>query len=294
MELHQISYFLKVGQLLNFTRAADELHVSQPALSRQIKALEDELNVLLLERLPTGVRLTPAGQALMAHLQAISQQLEQTPRLLEPYARGLKGTLTVGCPPSLAAQFLPAVVSTFTRRFPEMDLVVQVIPTSDDVVRQLQDGSLDAGLCSQREQALEQTLLFEEPLAAALPEAFPAGHGEAVSLAELAGQPYIATPPSCTVQRLIGAESSRLLHKVLEVDQLETALHYVAAGLGFAIVPASLASSPRSGVRFLPLRPQRLHPVFAAWRRGGALHQAHPFVATLLECSAQQNERPPG
>lgn len=276
VEMHQISYFLQVAQTLNVTRAAEELHVSQPALSRQIKLLEDELGTLLFERLPQGLKLTPAGLALLPHLAAILARIEQTAEIVRPFATGQKGRLVIGATPGLAVGFLPPVLAAYLRRFPEAETVVQVRSTSAELLRQLHEGEIDLALCGGAAPEFGRVLLFDEALVAVVPERLGQAVGEAILLAELERLPMIATPPACTVRQLLPDR----LSKAAEVDQLNTALQFASQGVGIAVVPESMARAG-AGVRVLPLRPELRHRVWAHWRPAGALWAEHPLIQAI-------------
>jgi DNA-binding transcriptional LysR family regulator len=282
VEMHQIHYFLKVARTLNMTRAAAELHLSQPSLSRQIKLLEEELSVLLFERLPQGLRMTPAGLALQAHLDEVVQRLAQTAQLLQPFARGVRGRVTIGCVPSLAATFIPGALPAFLSAHPEVETAVQVIATSGEVFRQIHDGTIDIGLCPDEDPSLAQAFLFTDPLLAALPAESGKAEGEVLGLARLQELPYVATPAACTVLRRVEAATDGRLNRVLAVGQIDTALQFVAQGVGITVAPASLAAHKEwPGVRFLPLDPPLSQSVYAFWRPGSFVDPSHPLLQFL-------------
>lgn len=281
MEMHQIHYFLKVAQTLNMTRAAEELHVSQPSLSRQIKLLEEELDVLLFERLPQGLRLTPAGEALRTHLEAVAAQLEQTTRLMKPFASGARGRIRIGAIPSLAATFLPAALAAFLRTHPEVETSVQVIASSGEVFRQIHEGALDIGLCLEEDPSLAQAFLYTEPLLAALPAANQVD-GAALALERLTTLPYVSTPAECSILRRVETATTGRLQRALVVEQIDAALQFVAQGVGVTVAPASLTRQQEwSGLRFLPLAPELVVSVYAFWRPGSFIDGGHPLLEVL-------------
>jgi DNA-binding transcriptional LysR family regulator len=275
VEIHQVRYFLRVAAVLNFTRASEELHISQPSLSRQIKLLEEELNAVLFERLPQGLKLTPAGQALVPHLSELLTRWEQTSAVVEGFSAGRRGRVTIGAVPSAATHFLPAVLSRFVQAYPEVETQVEVVATSDQVFRRLREGSIDLGICGGNDAELERMPLYEEQLLVAVPDGLRSELGETVSDEELGRLPFVATPRGCTVRHLLEEID---LNRVLEVQQLDTALQFVARGLGVTVVPESLA---REGLRFLPLQTPRIHHMYAYWRPAGFLGHHHPLVKAL-------------
>lgn len=287
--MHQIHYFLKVARMLNVTRAAEELHVSQPSLSRQIKLLEEELGVLLFERLPQGLRLTPAGGELQAHLEAIVQRLAHTPRLMEPYAQHLRGRVNVGCVPSLSADFLPGALADFLREHPGVETAVHVVSTSAELFRKIHDGTVDIGLCADEDPDLAQAALFTEPLLAAVPAASEHAAGQTFALDRLRGVPYVATPPTCQIRRTVEAATDGRLNLALEVEQIDAALQFVARGVGVTVAPLSVAIRPAGPtVRFLPLLPPLSQTVCAFWRPQSFVDSTHPLVKCLQEHGQSQ------
>lgn len=275
IEIHQVRYFLRVAATLNFTRAAEELHIAQPSLSRQIRLLEEELNVVLFERLSQGLKLTPAGQTLIPHMTDLLNRWEQTMPLVEPYASGRKGRVVIGAIPSAAAHFLPATLARFVPAHPGVAVQVEVVPTSDQVFRRLRDGAIDLGICGGEDAEMEQIPLYAERLLVAVPEGLRAGLGNEVTAADLERLPFVSTPPGCTVRQQLNGLA---VNRVLEVQQLDTALQFVSQGLGVTVVPESYA---RAELHFMPLTPPRTHRVHAYWRPDSFLSRRHPLISAL-------------
>lgn len=281
MEMHQIIYFLRVAKELHMTRAAEALHVAQPSLSRQIRLLEEELDVLLFERLPKGLRLTPAGEALQAHLGTVLAQVEATRQVVAPFTQGVQGLVRIGCLPSLAAHLLPRLLTNFLREHPGVQTRVQVLGTSRAIADHVRDGDVDLGLGELADPELEHLTLGDDPLLVALPpHLLPAAAGP-VSLRELATLPLVLTTPDCTVRRRLEAALPQPLHPVLEVEQLEAALRFAATGVGAAVVPESLATAAQVDVRLLPLAPALTRPLYLLWRRESFLTRTHPLLRAL-------------
>jgi LysR family transcriptional regulator, nitrogen assimilation regulatory protein len=124
MDFKQIAYFVQVAELGSFTRAASVLGVAQPALSRQVRALEVELRQPLFERNGRGVTLTPAGTRLLAHGRGILQQVERARQDLEEQRGAASGLLSIGLPPSISRSLTAPLVETFRERFPRATLSV--------------------------------------------------------------------------------------------------------------------------------------------------------------------------
>lgn len=286
MEVNQMVYFLRVAQTLNFTRAAEELYVSQPALSRQVKLLEAEFGVVLFERLPQGLKLTPAGEALREHCQGMVDRLTATRAVLEPYAQGVKGTVTIGCLPSLAGLVAP-VLAEFIRQYPAAAPVVRELATSDAISEQLHAGDVDLGIGEELAADLERLELMAEPLLVALPQGLLPAAAAPLPRRHLTKLPFVLTPPTCSVRRRLEAELPAAPNGVLAVEQLASALQFAATGVGAALVPASVAQRyPGHDLRFLAVDPALSRTIYAGWRPDSFVRHGHPLV-TLLQARCQ-------
>lgn len=145
MELRQLRYLIAVVQEANFTRAAEQVFVTQSALSQQIQALEQEVGAVLLERSRRGVRLTAAGEILVHHAQRIFLELEQARVALEELSGLQRGELRVGVVQTVNEYFMPSLVTAFVRQYPQVRLLVEELP-ADGIEARLEDGSLQIGL----------------------------------------------------------------------------------------------------------------------------------------------------
>jgi DNA-binding transcriptional LysR family regulator len=133
MELHNLRYFVAVAEELHFHRAAKQLHITQPALSRQIRALETELGVLLLQRTQRQVQLTLAGEIFLTEAKAILQRTEQAVKLTQRAARGEVGQLKIGFVAPALRGILPSIIRAFRDRYPDVQLLLSEQRTRDQV-----------------------------------------------------------------------------------------------------------------------------------------------------------------
>src|SRR5882762_9225686 len=124
MEMHQLRYLVAVARTGNFSRAAEQCHVSQPSLSQQIQKLEDELGERLFDRLKRTVKLTPQGEAFLPRAVKILAEVEAAKREAKDATELLCGTVVFGVLPTIAPYLLPAVMAEFTARFPGVEIVV--------------------------------------------------------------------------------------------------------------------------------------------------------------------------
>jgi DNA-binding transcriptional LysR family regulator len=124
MELRHLRYFIVLAEELNFSRAAERLHMAQPPLSQQIRSLENELGLQLFDRTTRPLQLTPAGQVFLEKARQVFLQVEQAMLSAQRASQGEIGRLTVGINTSIANSLLPDILRTFCKRFPDVELVL--------------------------------------------------------------------------------------------------------------------------------------------------------------------------
>ncbi|SFR66864.1 transcriptional regulator, LysR family [Agromyces sp. CF514] len=267
MELRQLRYFVAVADELHFGRAARRLHMSQPPLSVQVARLEQEVGVPLFERSTRRVTLTAAGRHLQARARRILDEVESVRTEMRDFADGLAGELTAGFVSSANYTVLPGVVQLFRARRAEVSL--SLVPlTSGEQLDRLRDGSLDVGIVRDEVPDAESTdasatalateVVFEERLVACLPIDHPlAGLGE-VTAEQILEVPLISYPRSLMrgyVDRVseVLAHAGGAANVVEEVVHQETALGFVAAGVGASILPESVRQLVPPSIAVVPL-----------------------------------------
>src|SRR2546422_754765 len=194
MELRHLRYFIGVAEEENVSRAALKLHVSQPALSRQIRDLEDELGFLLLERSAKSVRLTEAGRAFLTEARAVLQRAEDAVKAARAIATGGRGELHVGYAPSLTARILPPTLRAFQAELPNVRVKLHDFST-EEMLAGLREGKLQIAFVVRLTPALLRGLRFEELardlICLAVAPKHPLAARRTVTLAEIAREPLI-------------------------------------------------------------------------------------------------------
>jgi len=256
MELRHLRYFRVLAQTLNFTRAAELLHIAQPPLSRQIRQLEEALGVDLLER-SRPLRLTEAGRYFYEQSAMLLDQLEQISEGTRRIANSERQWLRIGFAPSTLYDLLPELIRQL-RSNPELELGLQEMITLQQV-EALKAGRIDIGFgrIHLHDPAIDQQVLREDPLVVAL----PCGHpliGKPIDLVRLAFEPFVlypATPRPSYADHIMALFSSQGLSvQVIQwTNELQTALGLVAAGLGITLVPASVQRQHRDDIVYAPL-----------------------------------------
>ncbi|GGU48634.1 transcriptional regulator CatR [Pseudomonas laurentiana] len=272
MELRHLRYFRVLAQTLNFTRAAEQLHIAQPPLSRQIRQLEETLGVELLER-SRPLRLTEAGRFFHEQSAALLDQLEQVAEATRRIANSERQWLRIGFAPSTLYDLLPELIRQL-RRSEDLELGLQEMITLQQV-EALKAGRIDIGFGRIRinDPAIEQHVLREDPLVAAL----PCGHpllGQPLDLARLAREPFVlypATPRPSYADHIMAlfANHGLSVRVVQWTNELQTALGLVAAGLGITLVPASVQTQHRADIVYAPLtETSAVSPIILSRRAG--------------------------
>ncbi|MFG6667838.1 LysR family transcriptional regulator [Halomonas sp. HNIBRBA4712] len=273
MELRHLRYFCVVAEELNFTCAAERLHMSQPPLSRQIKQLEQEVGAELFERSSRGLRLTPPGVFFQQHALQILEKVEVTIDATRHMARKKRDLFGIGFVPSVFYGQLPMLVRDM-RRLDNIELTLSELTTVQQV-QALKAGSIDMGFGRLRidDPDIEQEVLFNETLIAALPTGHPL-EGTSPSCEELACYPLIlfpAKPRPSLADMVLGIFRRRGLKVdvVQEAHEVQTALSLVASGIGITLVPEQMKRVQRDGISYVYLEDKTISsPVICSRRRG--------------------------
>lgn len=241
MELTQLRYFTAVAETKNFTEAAARLHVSQPALSYQIKRLENELGARLFDRTSRKVSLTVDGRTFLPLAQSVLLKAEEAVRVMEERLGVMTGKVRFGCIPSAAAFIVPPVLATFRRNFPGIEVSL-LEAGAGELERAVLDGSADFAVVSDPHapDALEVTPLLSEELFLVVPNHHPLAARDFVGLRELEGEPLIMLGGSFT----LGPQVVALCRKAgfeptiaYETGALESVKGFVRNDLGIAVLP---------------------------------------------------------
>jgi DNA-binding transcriptional LysR family regulator len=282
VDLRKLRYFVTVAEELHFGRAAERLHIAQPVLSRQIRALEDELHVQLFVRDKRTTELTAAGERLLEGARPLLASAEALQRGM---ARGTS-TLTIGFMPGLT---VTAAVQALTARHPEVSVEI-TRTTWDDQVEVLHDGRVDVSFVRLPvdRRGLELRPLFAEPRMVVLRSDHRLAGKESVMIADLAEEHLLQNPDAVPEWRDIAVELREGTSPGYPVvHSVEEKLEHVAAGHGMAIVPASTAGYyTRPDVIRIPVEDVAPSRVCAAWiatRRSRLIHEFVEIAAGEAE-----------
>ncbi|MCQ4346337.1 LysR substrate-binding domain-containing protein [Pseudomonas stutzeri] len=307
MELRHLRYFVAVAEELHFGRAAARLGISQPPLSQQIQALEEELGVCLFERTNRRVALSTVGELFLPEARAVLAQLDRAVDVARRARQGELGELKVGFTSSAPfTSTIPRAIQAFRLACPQVHLDLREL-SSRRVAEAVAAGLLQVGMLRPLDPlpaGLEALELFAEPLVAVLPAGHPlAGRADGIALAELAGEAFVFFPRSFGTglydQLLELARGAGFAPRIVqEASEAMTLIGLVATGLGVTVLPASFDRMRIDGVVCRTLRDPAASTAVWLVRRAG---DASPLVqrfAELLEGEAEQarrqRERPDG
>ena len=259
MDLRQLRYFLAVASELHFGRAAEQVGIKQPPLSRQIKNLEEELGVTLFQRSKRRVELTPQGRYLQEEAQWILGRIQLARSNLSEIGRRPGGTLRVGYVGAAMHSVLPPILSAVREELPGIHTVL-FERGNEDQLRALLTGELDLGFVRSPIEAGGLTVqpIFEELYALLLPSTHPAARSARPKLGDLADAAFIGFERTCCPGMVdqVGAIclregfAPRITHTT---SQINTILRLVEAGLGYSIVPLSVSRGYALDVSFTAL-----------------------------------------
>ncbi|HYB27665.1 MAG TPA: LysR substrate-binding domain-containing protein [Solirubrobacteraceae bacterium] len=289
MELRQLRYFVAVAEELHFRRAAERLHISQPPLSQQIRALEDELGFALLVRTRRRVELTPAGAAFLRDARTLLAELEGAVATARRIDAGQTGRLRISFVGSALFSIVPGTVERFRRSRPGVEIELHERPTIDQL-RAVRAGVSDVGLVRppiEDDAGLQvQTVLRERTVAA-----LPAGHELAalsrVPLRRLAAEPLVLFPRDqapgfhdLLIDSLAGAGAAPRV--IQYAPEMLTIMGLVAAGTGVSLVPASVSRLALEGVSYRPVSGAPRSELVAITRAGDDSALVRAFVAEAI------------
>lgn len=274
MHFQQLAYFVAVAEARHFTRAAEEVHVSQPSLSQQIKALENELGAELFSRARGNIALTDAGEALLPLARRILADADTARHEVQELVQLRRGRIRLGATPSVCTGLLPEVLRAFHGAHPGIQLLIEE-GGSHDLVRQLARGALDLALLvlplPAASPALTTVELLHEDLVVVSSASRPApGRKGSVRVADLENEPLVMfrhgydlrelTVAACRAE---GFEPSF----TVEGGEMDAVLGFVRAGLGIAVVPHMVAARAGQGLRTTPLASPGLRRTIALAHR---------------------------
>ena len=287
MELRQLRYLVALADELHFTRAAAREHVAQPALSQQIRRLEDELGLALVERTTRQVRLTDAGAMLVSRARRILAEVGAAHAEVQALKGAEIGRVNVGTMHTMGPVDVSLALAIYHQRHPGIELTVRE-QSSQELAEMLRDDELDLAFLSVTEKIESHGLglapLVSEELVVILPPQHKLGERRRLRMAELQREEFISFREGARLRELLisaGASAGFQPQVKLESNESQRIRRLVARGMGVAILPRSDALAPGDDVAVVSLtEPSLKREIALAWRQG---RRHPPAVVEFLE-----------
>lgn len=245
MDLRDLEAFVEVADRGSVSAAAQRLHLTQPAVSKRLKSLEDRLGSALFDRVARRVLLTDAGRALLPYARKALHEVEDGRRAVSNLAGTVAGRLSIGTSHHIGLHRLPPVLRAYTARHPEVDLDIHFMD-SEIACEQVLAGKLELGIVTLPTQIienLETRLVWPDPLAVVTAPSHPLAGKRRVTLADLAHHPAVMPDEQTYTHRIVqrALEMHGLSPRIrLATNYLETLKMLVTIGLGWSVLPVSM------------------------------------------------------
>jgi DNA-binding transcriptional LysR family regulator len=261
MELRHLRYFVAVAEALNFTKASARLRVAQPALSRQMTDLEDEIGVDLMKRSPRGVTLTAEGKLFLEEVRELLKRADESVEKVRALARGEYGELHVGYAPSPTVEILPPALAAFQKAVPRVKVLLHDL-SSNELIAGLQNGTLELAIMvppvGDQTAGIQFEVLRTYPLCVAMTGMHPFARMKSIPLEKLAAEPLVV------LRRKEYPESDRYLDRLfasigakpriaVECDSASSLITEVEAGRGIALATPVLKLVTGKRLLYRPL-----------------------------------------
>ncbi|MCP4323261.1 MAG: DNA-binding transcriptional regulator OxyR [Psychromonas sp.] len=279
MNFRDLEYLIALEELKHFRKAAEKCFVSQPTLSGQIRKLEDELNVQLMERSSRKVIFTQAGLDIVAKAKVILLEAKSLKEIAKSYNEPMQGTLHIGLIPTVAPYLLPVIIPVIKQTFPDLDLYLHENQT-DLLLKQLEEGDLDClmlALLPGMDQ-FKRLDLYDEPLELALSEQHRWSTQREVDLNELNGEHLLMLADGhCLRDQAMGFcfAAGAIEDNSFKATSLETLRHMISADNGLTLLPqlAIPLSRHQSGVKYIPFKAPQPSRIISLLSRKNSVRQ---------------------
>jgi len=294
MNFKDLKYLVALEELKHFRKAADKCFVSQPTLSGQIKKLEEELNVQLMERSSRKVIFTPAGIDIVAKAKTILLEAQSLKEIAKSHNEPMSGTLHIGLIPTIAPYLLPLIIPAMKEAFPDLQLYLHENQTQV-LIKQLEEGELDClilALLPGMEQ-FKKLDLYEEPLELALSDKHAWAEQRQINLQELSGEHVLMLADGhCLRDQAMGFcfAAGAIEDNSFKATSLETLRHMISAENGLTLLPqlAIPLNRYQSGVKYIPFKaPAPSRKITLLSRNNSARQVCFDQLASLIHTAVQ-------
>lgn len=278
MNLRDLKYFISVAKHQHFGKAAEESYVSQPALSMQLKKLEEELGIQLFERTNKTVRITPVGEEILACAKSIIALTDDIHSIAKSYQDPLAGEIRIGAFPTLAPYFLPHIVPVLSKEFPKLKLLL-VEDKTDNLIEQLKEGKIDAAFLALPvyDEMFNHELILEDEFLLATSPYHHYAKKEFVEMEDLQDDCLLLLSEGhCLRDQALDVcgTTGACENQNFRATSLETLRQMVSANVGITLIP-QMAMKHNDGLIYIPFKtrkPKREIALF--WRKKSSRIQA--------------------
>ena len=299
MELRHLRYFVAVADELSFTRGAERLRIAQPSLTRQIRDLEEELGVRLLDRTKKKVTLTKKGEFFLERARRLLGSSEELLHAIHELDQAESDTVNIGYVANSFHRVLPASLTAFEKEFPDISINLFGLPSTEQIVA-VKGGKLDIGFVGLFEPGQDADLEFmrvgSHKAVALLPRTNSRAKKEIMNVSDFAQAFFVAVSEKCypgySRWLKLTCEHVGIRAKIVQTVDNESALiQAVRSGLGIAILPEQIRDAPHDNVIIKKIAPQILFPSTIVWRKdnSSAALKSYLQVVTTIK-----NAKPSG
>jgi DNA-binding transcriptional LysR family regulator len=298
MELRHLRYFVTVAEELNISRGSARLRISQPAVSRQLRDLEEELGVELFRREKSGLKLTPAGETFLAHARDLLRRSGDAVKEMASFSARGKQTLAVGYIAPVLTSILTPALRRFAQEHPEVEVALCEMSPADQL-KALRESRLDLALignpCPEVEHEFALTILTRIPFQAVLPDNHLLALRKRIGLSELEGENFIGFAedkfPGRNAAICAACQAAGFTpHFRQHVESLSALLATVAAAKGVTLAPREVGQLPHPQAVFVALKPPVPSVISVAATRKS---EPNALVQALLDCCEQSSHSSP-
>ena len=260
MNLRELEYLAAIDEFRHFRKAAEKCFVSQPTLSGQLKKLESEIGVQLVERTTRNVFLTPIGQEIVKKAHIILAEAASIEDLVKTYSDPMSGRVNIGLIPTIAPYLLPHIVQPIKRTYPQLEIILHEVQT-EVMLKQLGEGTLDAGILAVplETRGIEQIILYNEPFYVAVNNQHEFAKKSKIIKEDLRGETLLLLGEGhCLRGQVLEVCSYAMTkeRKDFQDTSLETIRHMVSTGIGITLIPQTAIFSKilnqNSPIKYIP------------------------------------------
>jgi DNA-binding transcriptional LysR family regulator len=293
MELRHLRYFVAVAEALSFTKAAEKLRLAQPSLTRQVRNLEEEIGVRLLNRANNRVVLTEEGSLFLSDARKVLSMCADSIAAVQQLNRGVNSRLNIGYIANLHPHLLPGALAAYRKLYPKVELNLFDMERSEQF-QALESHKIDLGFVDVYQISSCQDMLSAcvalEPIHVAFPVRHPLAKEPKIKLADLAPLFFVAmapkTHPGARAWLIEIFKTDGFTVNILqEADNKAAAIQFVADGLGVALIPEQITKLSHEGVVFRPLSPPLFRESRVVWRADNLSKPLQDFVHIARDLS---------